>query len=326
MQDELLFLETQNLYRQIKNIHATKKVSNLNLVKEFYKQHSTLKHEPLNAEANLIDKELIEQLSNILKNDNYHNLIEFVNQSLGLLANVDLYFIGIIFLFTDDEEVITSFFDSLLRLTPSSFLTELELYAKFNGFLKNNEHSLFNEKLYNKAFMDNRGIHNKFYVEANALPLGFKGIKEVFMTTNDKGALRGLHSQVAPCPQQKIVKVANGRFNVRILIPSEFVDNLYFLVNQITQNHYNKLITYENGDVLIEINDYSNVDSVLYIPENIYWGYVALEDNSKMIYLADGDFSSECDSAYSPFSHNIDWGVDFDLIISDKDKNATLRK
>ena len=42
---------------------------------------------------------------------------------------------------------------------------------------------------------DNRGSHTKFFTRASADAYGFNDVTEVFMTTNRKGTLRGLHRQ-----------------------------------------------------------------------------------------------------------------------------------
>lgn len=176
---------------------------------------------------------------------------------------------------------------------------------------------IYDPKLKVAIHSDDRGKHSKFFVDQKANKLGFGEVKEVFMTTNNKGALRGLHRQTGLKSQQKLIKVVNGSFNVRLFIPN---DKNVIISNQL--DNVTKVTKVPKGIVL----SYNNMDEMsdpIFAPEGALLGYVSLEDNSKMLYLADADFNASEDEGYQPIVDWIDWGYDLDkIIVSDRDKIA----
>lgn len=148
----------------------------------------------------------------------------------------------------------------------------------------------------NKVFVDHRGSHMKFFQDSLANDMGFNKVKEVFTTINKKGVVRAFHYQSQPKPQQKIIKPLSGLFNIRI-------------------------IDMENKEV-IEYNNWSNISDPIFVKEGDMLGYVALKDDSIMLYIADEDFYSEYNTGVNPMSFNVDWKYEGDLIISDRDKEA----
>jgi dTDP-4-dehydrorhamnose 3,5-epimerase len=176
------------------------------------------------------------------------------------------------------------------------------------------------EDLYFAEHNDFRGSHMKFYVDDNAQDLGFMGVREVFMTTNNKNTLRGLHRQNNPFSQQKIVKVVNGRFNLRVVIPND-VSGLNAFIKH---NNPDKL-TSNNGDYVFMWNNIDFHHEPIFVPEGALLGYVSLEDNSKMLYIADSEFNADCDDGFNPLStrFDIDWGIEKDkLVMSERDANS----
>ena len=63
----------------------------------------------------------------------------------------------------------------------------------------------------------------------------------------------------------------------------------------------------------------------LLVPEDYAHGYSVLSDFAIVTYIQSGNYDSELDTGYSPFSLNIDWLVD-NPIVSEKDSNALLFK
>lgn len=138
----------------------------------------------------------------------------------------------------------------------------------------------------------------KFFENKIAESFGFNKVKEVFATTNKKGVVRAFHWQSSPKPQQKIVKPLAGSFNVRV-------------------------IDKENNTV-IEYDNWSNESDPIFVKEGNMLGYVSLEENSVMLYIADEEFVGELNSGVNPMSFNVDWKYDGDIIISDRDKKADI--
>ena len=151
-------------------------------------------------------------------------------------------------------------------------------------------------KLTNKIFEDERGFNMKFFEEHLAKEKGFNDVKEVFATVNKKGVVRAFHYQSIPKPQQKIVKPLSGTFNVRVI------------------DMENKVVReYDNWGVTSE---------PIFVKEGNMLGYVALEDDSVMIYIADEEFVGELNSGVSPFSFGVDWNYLGRLVVSERDQQA----
>lgn len=150
----------------------------------------------------------------------------------------------------------------------------------------------------NKVFKDERGLHMKFFENLPAEAEGFKNVREIFSTVNNEGTVRAFHFQGQPNPQQKIVKPLSGRFNVRV-------------------------IDLENKKVL----EYDNVDresDPIFVKAGNMLGYVSLEDNSTMLYIADEEFVSELNFGVHPNSYNVDWKYDGEIVMSERDMKADL--
>lgn len=150
----------------------------------------------------------------------------------------------------------------------------------------------------NKVFEDLRGFNMKFFEQHLAAEVGFKEVKEVFATVNVKGVVRAFHFQSAPKPMQKIVKPLSGRFNVRV-------------------------IDMENK-VVKEYDNWGPTSDPIFVKEGNMLGYVALEDNSVMVYIADEVFVPELNSGVSPMSFGVDWKFDGGIILNMKDSQAEV--
>lgn len=146
------------------------------------------------------------------------------------------------------------------------------------------------------VFKDERGFNMKFFQDFLAKEKGFGDVKEVFATTNKKGTIRAFHYQGEPNPQQKIVKPLSGRFNVRV-------------------------IDMENN-IVEEFNDWNNNSEPIFVKAGNMLGYVALEDNSVMLYIADEKFYGDLNFGVSPFSFGVDWGFSGPFIMSERDELA----
>lgn len=150
----------------------------------------------------------------------------------------------------------------------------------------------------NKVFKDERGLHMKFFENLPAEAEGFKNVREIFSTVNNEGTVRAFHFQGQPNPQQKIVKSLSGRFNVRV-------------------------IDLENKKVL-EYDNVNRESDPIFVKAGNMLGYVSLEDNSTMLYIADEEFVSELNFGVHPNSYNVDWKYDGEIVMSERDMKADL--
>ena len=133
----------------------------------------------------------------------------------------------------------------------------------------------------------------------------FLGYKINFCQDNEskssKGVLRGLHYQLPPHAQTKIVRVIQGRvLDVAVDIRK----------NSATFGKY----------VAVELSA-ENKKQML-VPRGFAHGFVVLEDDTIFAYKVDNYYSPECDRgiAFDDESLNIDWILEKEeLKLSDKD-------
>lgn len=153
-----------------------------------------------------------------------------------------------------------------------------------------------------KVFGDNRGFFMETYKKSDFCA---NGINVEFNQDNHskstKGVLRGLHYQKAPFGQTKLVRCVKGRiYDVAVDIRR----------NSPTCGKY----------VKVELSEENK--HMLYIPEGFAHGFVTLSDEAELIYKASGEYNPEAEGGvlWADEDINIDWGIDFEPILSDKDK------
>ncbi len=133
----------------------------------------------------------------------------------------------------------------------------------------------------------------------------FLGYKIDFCQDNEskstKGVLRGLHYQLAPYVQTKLVRVIKGRvLDVAVDIREG---------SKTFGQHIAVELTEENK-------------KQLFIPRGFAHGFLVLSDEAIFTYKVDNYYSPECDRgiAYNDNDLNIDWGMHDKLLqLSDKD-------
>lgn len=153
-----------------------------------------------------------------------------------------------------------------------------------------------------KVFGDKRGFFMETYKKSDFFA---NGITVEFNQDNHskstKGVLRGLHFQKAPHAQAKLVRCSKGRiYDVAVDIRS----------NSKTFGKY----------VKVELSEENK--HMLFIPEGFAHGFVALSDEVELLYKASGEYCAEADCGilWNDKDINIDWEIDFEPILSDKDK------
>ena len=153
-----------------------------------------------------------------------------------------------------------------------------------------------------QVFGDSRG----FFIESYKKTLFEKnGITANFIQDNhsmsSKGVLRGLHYQLDPKSQGKLVRCVSGAvFDVAVDIRR----------NSPT---FGKWVGYE----LSADNKY-----MLWIPEGFAHGFVTLKDNTEFLYKTTNEYAPEFDRGikYNDPSIGINWPDIGELSLSDKDK------
>ena len=153
-----------------------------------------------------------------------------------------------------------------------------------------------------KVFGDNRG----FFMEAYKKSEFFEnGITVEFNQDNHSKStahvLRGLHYQTREFSQAKLVRCSKGRiFDVAVDIRP----------NSKTFGQY----------VKVELSEENK--NMIFIPAGFAHGFVVLSDVAELLYKASGEYNPKGDRGvlWCDKDINIDWGIDFEPILSEKDK------
>lgn len=153
-----------------------------------------------------------------------------------------------------------------------------------------------------EIFSDERGFFmetftQKFFEESIGEKIIFCQENESF---SKKNVLRGLHYQISPFAQSKLVRVLSG----------EILDIAVDLrKNSQTYMHYVSVILSDENK------------KQLFIPQGFAHGFLVLSENAKVHYKVDNYYSPKHERgiAWNDKRINIDWGKKEKFIISAKD-------
>lgn len=152
-----------------------------------------------------------------------------------------------------------------------------------------------------KTFPDKRGWFFELYKQHEFAELGITtGFIQDNISFSHKGVLRGLHMQLPPYEQAKLVSVLSGRV-LDVVVDLRRNSPTFGQVAQ------------------FEIDGERH--HMLYVPEGFAHGFVALED-SVFLYKISRPYqpSSECGIVWNDPDLNIQWPIN-DPTISDKDRS-----
>ena len=148
---------------------------------------------------------------------------------------------------------------------------------------------------------DKRGFFTETF--RKDLLYNFTGEKSSFCQTNcsesSYGTIRGLHFQISPSSQSKLVSVQSG----------EILDVVLDLrKNSITFGKYFSII-------LNDVNNYQ-----FFVPKGFAHGFSVLSEKARVQYMVDNFYDKKNEFGINPLDEdlNIDWKVK-DPIISEKD-------
>ncbi|MEM1121254.1 MAG: dTDP-4-dehydrorhamnose 3,5-epimerase [Bacteroidota bacterium] len=154
-----------------------------------------------------------------------------------------------------------------------------------------------------QVWRDDRGY---FYESYNYQTFEAAGITNKFVQDNQAlstyGVLRGLHYQLPPMAQAKLVRVIQGEV-LDVVVDVRPNSAAY-------GEHFSIRLSAENK-------------KQLYIPKGFAHGYVVLSDTAIFAYKCDNFYSKAHDAGvlFSDPKLNIDWQIDFDhIILSEKDQ------
>ncbi len=169
---------------------------------------------------------------------------------------------------------------------PELLIFEPRIFADERGWFMES----FNQNVFEKALKE-RGFDAPTFVQDNH-------------SMSAKGVLRGLHYQIAPYAQGRLVRVVQGRaFDVAVDIRK----------NSPTFGQW----------VGVELN--TQTHRQFWIPAGFAHGFVALEDNTQFLYKTTNFYhkDSERSIVWNDESIDIDWQTEgLELLINEKDANA----
>jgi len=150
----------------------------------------------------------------------------------------------------------------------------------------------FNQQIFERALTE-RGLNVPAFVQDNH-------------SLSQKGVLRGLHYQLDPHAQGKLVRVVQGRaWDVAVDIRQ---DSPTF-----------------GGWVGVELS--SENHKQFWIPAGFAHGFIALEDNTQFLYKTTDYYSKECERSivWNDQRLNIEWPIEesLSLKLTDKDQLAS---
>lgn len=159
-----------------------------------------------------------------------------------------------------------------------------------------------------KVFGDNRGFFMESYKKSDFVK---NGIDVEFVQDNHSKSsakvLRGLHYQQAPYGQAKLVRCSRGKiYDVAVDIrPQSKTFGKYVKV----------LLSEENKHML-------------YIPDGFAHGFVVLSDEAELLYKTSSEYAPAYDRgiAWNDSDIGIDWEIDFEPVLSEKDKKQPTLK
>jgi dTDP-4-dehydrorhamnose 3,5-epimerase len=159
-----------------------------------------------------------------------------------------------------------------------------------------------------RRFSDDRGFFSETY---NAEAFAVAGIDLVFVQDNHsfsvkKGVLRGLHYQLAPRAQDKLVRVTKGAIlDVAVDIRRHSPDFGKWVALEVSAEKWNQIL----------------------VPKGFAHGFVTLSDDTEVLYKVTDLYSPEHDRSirFDDPDIGIEWPLPAEaLVLSEKDRNAPL--
>lgn len=159
-----------------------------------------------------------------------------------------------------------------------------------------------------KVFGDHRGWFTESYSKEKFRALGIMAdfVQDNHSFTAKKGTLRGLHFQIEPKAQSKLLRCIRGKiFDVAVDLRKGSPTYLRWTGNVISEEEKNQI----------------------FIPKGFAHGFVSLTDNVEIEYKVDEYYSPECDRSirFDDPDLAIDWGI-ADPVLSEKDMLAPFLK
>ena len=154
------------------------------------------------------------------------------------------------------------------------------------------------------VFGDYRGYFMETWSEPKYAALNFVPCQDNESFTAKKGTLRGLHFQMNPMSQAKIVRVISGAvMDVAVDLRRGSPTYLQWVTAELSGENHRQF----------------------YIPQGFAHGFLTLTDNVTFCYKVDNLYSKECDRSirFDDPEIGVTWNIS-DPILSEKDLRAPL--
>ena len=154
------------------------------------------------------------------------------------------------------------------------------------------------------VFGDHRGYFFESWSEPKYAALNFIPMQDNESFTAKKGTLRGLHFQMDPMSQAKIVRVISGAvMDVAVDLRRGSPTYLKWVTAELSGENHRQF----------------------YIPQGFAHGFLTLTDNVTFCYKVDNLYSKECDRSirFDDPEIGVTWNIS-DPILSEKDLRAPL--
>lgn len=155
-----------------------------------------------------------------------------------------------------------------------------------------------------EVFTDTRGFFKEIYKRtpflANGVPYDFV---QANASLSRRGVVRGLHYQLKPMEQGKLVTVLRGRIlDVAVDIRRGSPWYGRYVAAELSEDNHR----------------------LLWIPPGFAHGFQALEDNTLVLYLVTKEYSREHERCirYDDPEIGIEWPIKEGLVVSEKDKKC----
>jgi dTDP-4-dehydrorhamnose 3,5-epimerase len=154
-----------------------------------------------------------------------------------------------------------------------------------------------------KKIEDDRGFFGRSFCKKELEEHGLNGniVQANTSMSRKKGTIRGLHYQVEPYHEAKLIRCTRGRvFDVIVDLRPGSPTYLQWFGAELTPDNYR----------------------MVYVPGNFAHGYLSLEDNSEVYYNVTEFYTpgSEKGIRYNDPALNIEWPIPVE-IVSEKDKS-----
>lgn len=129
-------------------------------------------------------------------------------------------------------------------------------------------------------------------------------VQENYSFSKNQYTVRGLHAQIAPFPQGKLVRCVSGKIR-DVAIDARPGSSAF------------------GQSVMVDLD--ATGTSMIWVPEGFLHGFLTLEPNTQVMYKCTNYFAPDHAISVDWQDNNLglDWGIDPQIaILSDKDKNA----